>query len=566
MSAGDSGQNLLKSLTNLCNFLLSGKLNSDIRPYFYGASLIGISKKDGGIGPIAIGITFRRLVAKLISFQVKTSCSEYLQPHQLGFGTPLGCENIIHSTRSFLNWNSHSNKILLKIDYKNAFNCVDRAVMLQAIKDKFPLFYPFIWQSYSQPTNLMFGSKIISSQSGCQQGDPLGPMLFSLALHPIIMQLSSELNLFYLDDGTLGGDPTTVLNDFRKLINISSTIGLEINPSKCEIFSCSTLSKDILNSFQDIAPGLKIISRSDLTILGSPVFLEAVPSIADQKLLQLETLFKSLTLLNPHVSYFVLKNCLLIPKFSYFMRTTPLWLFPSFLSQSDNLIRLNLESILNIKLNQTSWTQATLPIKFGGLGIRRLEDICLPSFLASSYGVLDFIKLNFSSYGADIEIPYLQEALTNWFTFSHASSPPLQPHIQKNWDDIITTQIFEKLLTISPSLSDQARLLALQEKESGSWLHAIPSPNIGTLLDSTTFKLSIALRLGCEICQTHTCVCGDVVDTFGHHALSCLKSKGRIPRHSAINDIIKRALTSLGTPAILEAPGIAVQMASDRMA
>jgi hypothetical protein len=41
-----------------------------------------------------------------------------------------------------------------------------------------------------------------------------------------------------------------------------------------------------------------------------------------------------------------------------------------------------------------------------------------------------------------------------------------------------------------------ARFKALQCRESGSWLHAIPSPNIGTLLDNTSFQVCIGLRLG----------------------------------------------------------------------
>jgi hypothetical protein len=41
-------------------------------------------------------------------------------------------------------------------------------------------------------------------------------------------------------------------------------------------------------------------------------------------------------------------------------------------------------------------------------------------------------------------------------------------------------QLLEKMSTDK----DQARLLALQEKESGAWLHALPSTNLSTLLDN----------------------------------------------------------------------------------
>lgn len=45
-----------------------------------------------------------------------------------------------------------------------------------------------------------------------------------------------------------------------------------------------------------------------------------------------------------------------------------------------------LELILNIYLNDKEWTQAILPIKSGGLSIRKIKDLTLPTFLASANG------------------------------------------------------------------------------------------------------------------------------------------------------------------------------------
>jgi hypothetical protein len=61
-------------------------------------------------------------------------------------------------------------------------------------------------------------------------------MIFSLAIQPIILSLDSQLNIWYLDDGTLADYPEVVLSDFKKVINLSKNIGLELN---CEIFCCS---------------------------------------------------------------------------------------------------------------------------------------------------------------------------------------------------------------------------------------------------------------------------------------------------------------------------------------
>lgn len=269
-SAGDSGIRLLHSITRLCNFILAGKIIPEIWPHFFGASLIAINKKYGGIRPIAIGNTFRRLIAKLACSAFKEEMGLYLRPQQLGFGTANGCEAIIHTVRTFLHQHRASNNILLKIDFRNAFNVIERDSMLDIAQNKVPLLYAFLWQAYSQPTNLYHNSELILSQSGVQQGDPLGPLLFSLVLQPIISKLTSPLNLFYLDDGTLGGDPEIVLSDFIKLVDACKSVGLIINPDKCELYFCSSIDADTVSAFNTVAPGIRLMSQSDLSLLGSP--------------------------------------------------------------------------------------------------------------------------------------------------------------------------------------------------------------------------------------------------------------------------------------------------------
>ena len=50
--------------------------------------------------------------------------------------------------------------------------------------------------------------------------------------------------------------------------------------------------------------------------------------------------------------------------------------------------------------------------------------------------------------------------------------------------------------------------------------------------------------------------CGVDVDSLGRHGLLCKLQIGRHPRHSQINDIVKRALTSAEFPSRLEPAGL----------
>ena len=55
-----------------------------------------LGKKDGGIWPIAVGSTFRRLSVKVGSKPVVWALGEELRPVQLGVSTSGGCEAAAH--------------------------------------------------------------------------------------------------------------------------------------------------------------------------------------------------------------------------------------------------------------------------------------------------------------------------------------------------------------------------------------------------------------------------------------------------------------------------------------
>ena len=70
---------------------------------------------------------------------------------------------------------------------------------------------PWMECRYGAQSALHFGNVIIPSCSGVQQGEPLGPLGFSLALQPLVESIKAELqnlniNVLYLDDRTLCGN------------------------------------------------------------------------------------------------------------------------------------------------------------------------------------------------------------------------------------------------------------------------------------------------------------------------------------------------------------------------
>ena len=129
-------QQTLNALTNFCNVVAAGKLDLACQSSFCGARLFALKKKDGGVRPVAVGEIYRRLVGKCMAALFNPQAATILQPHQLGVKTSGGCEAIIHALQGHLmNEDVHvDDKWVLLVDFKNAFNTLDRQHMLQQVR------------------------------------------------------------------------------------------------------------------------------------------------------------------------------------------------------------------------------------------------------------------------------------------------------------------------------------------------------------------------------------------------------------------------------------------------
>ena len=122
---GSQNLGILSQLTEFVNICLSGRTPTVIRPVFFGALLHALKKKDGGVRPIAVGCTLRRLIAKAACYSVSERIADQLCPLQLGFGVKQGTEAASHAARCYVN-NLKAGQGFLKIDFTNAFNTVNR--------------------------------------------------------------------------------------------------------------------------------------------------------------------------------------------------------------------------------------------------------------------------------------------------------------------------------------------------------------------------------------------------------------------------------------------------------
>ena len=242
------------------------------------SSLIGLQKPDGGVRPIAIGEVWYR-VAGLCALTALHELGPSLAPLQLGVGVPGGTEAVGHAVRAALAADPEA--VLLTVDQANAFNSLDRSAVFAAVKERAPALLLFVQWAYGGPTALHVvgapaGTPPVESQVGVRQGDPLGPLLFALAVQKVLERTQAASPTVMVaalhDDISLVGRVQALREAFRVLQSPQGTtgVGLRVQPAKCGV---SGAHADLC---AELAADLRVRHvREGATVCGTPVGTEA---------------------------------------------------------------------------------------------------------------------------------------------------------------------------------------------------------------------------------------------------------------------------------------------------
>ena len=154
---------------------------------------------------------------------------------------------------------------MAKLDFKNAFNSIRKDKMLEAVQNFAPDLNAFVHSAISLPSSLFWGDRIIQSAEGVQQVENLGPLLFCLTIHKLCSHLKSELRLFYLNDGTLGGCKDDIVQDLEVVKCEGADLGLSLNQVKSEVICEDKHTRAVvLSSLQ----GAKVVEPINASIQG----------------------------------------------------------------------------------------------------------------------------------------------------------------------------------------------------------------------------------------------------------------------------------------------------------
>ena len=114
--------------------------------------------------------------------------------------------------------------------------------MFEEIRSRLPSLATWMECCYGSKPILHLEDQTILSCCGVQQGDPLGPLGFSLTLQPLVEKIMAEVpdllcNAWYLDDGTLCGSPADLAKALRIIEQDGPCRGLKLNRSKSLLYA-----------------------------------------------------------------------------------------------------------------------------------------------------------------------------------------------------------------------------------------------------------------------------------------------------------------------------------------
>jgi hypothetical protein len=546
--AGAAQEDLLAALQDFCNLCLAGLVPLSVRPLFFGAGLIALRKKDGGLRPIAIGLVLRRLVARAACAAVRDRAAELLAPIQIGIGVSGGAEAAVHAARRFLE-SSEESVGLLKLDFVNAFNTVYRTAVVRAVEEHLPELLRLVHCAYGGKSTLLLGEHILDSACGVQQGDPLGPLLFALAIRQVSHGGNADFRVWYLDDATIGGPAHVVVAEVARIKSAAALLGLHLNDAKCEAVSSNA---SFIAAARAMIPGCVAVDPASSSLLGAAIGPDAVrPSLA-KRANHLREITGRLSEIDRHDALVLLQISLGHPRAVYELRAGAAFRNPEALEDFDSAIRHAAESALNVRLDDKAWAQGSLPPSSGGIGLRAPSDLALAAFISSATATAQLAGT--ICQGAPDNL--LEAARLSWVTATGASEPTgdqaaRSSHWQSPLDAVRTAALLASLTTTR----DVARLRGASTAESAALFSGVPSSRSGTRLTNPEVSIAVGLRLGVPVARPATCICGAALDPFGDHALNCNHGAERFHRHNEVNRRLRDSLAEAGVLAVLEPGG-----------
>ena len=562
---------VLRHFAELGSKMARGEVHESARPYIVGANLAALKKPEAeGLRPVAAGEAVRRCVAKALWATAKEEAQAVLEPMQLGIGTSMGAEIVVHRIRSWVGRNKGRNdRGLVTVDLSNAFNAIDRSAVREAARRYAPSLVPWVDLCYGKSSWLVLGNSFLKSERGVQQGDPLGPGLFGMGIQRVVEEATREtqalypgeleITHFYLDDGVAAGTWRSLGDWLRRLEIGFADIGLDMQRSKCNVIPMQTGMKAA--EAGNPCAGCEWVESGNFRLLGaafgSVEFCEGRLRRRTDKARRLMSKIRDLE--DPQAALLLLRHCAGYAKVAYSTRTVPTQDQEEALEEYGIALRDAFQAIVRFPVNERGWRQAQLGVASGGLGLRLPQEHGPAAYAASVRAARTKIgEVGGAGDGGMAEAD--REAMRRMERAAPEGSTmegPTGKGGQKYFSSLIDTRIRMALLSGPGADTDYKQHIALMTSlGSGAWVHAYP--NHECKIEPELFRITVARRLRLKIMEEEVwCpMCGEVMDCFGDHATVCTCNGDRTIRHNRVRNVVNQESKRVGMRTEKEKAGL----------
>ena len=260
------------------------------------------------------------------------------------------------------------------------------------------------------------------------------------------------------------------------------------------------------------------------------------------------------------VAYYLLSWSANASRLNYLARTTPSAVCRDSLAVFDKAVLAALSSTTALVLSQRQQTQATLPLKAGGLGLRPAAVVADAAYIASRAATHNLCTQIWP--------------LHRWDATSLASS--LAHGLQRCRNLLPDPSVLDSSPTDLKQCSlvraveqkrvqqwraegcpdENCRLNAYSAPGAGREYSLVPSRTLDTNLTTFEFATAVATRLGVDVMEGGVpCpLCGQLLDAGGRHAQSCMSGGDTTTEHNCVRDVFHSFCSRGGLRPEAEAP------------
>ena len=518
---GDAGSDLRKAISSLIKVICIREINDQSLTPLMASRLVPLNKNPG-LRPIGVGEVLRRIMGKVVMSVFSKDVADASSSSQM-CGRKSGSEAAIHAMRKMFA-NENTDAVIL-VDAANAFNNLNRKVLLHNIKYVCPEISTYVTNCYSSSARLfVIGGLELKSQEGTTQGDPLGMAIYALGITPMmnimLMAIGNKHNKMvgFADDITAAGDIASLKLWWDHLLEIGPAYGYFPQPTKSWLIVKDTKLAEATDVFADTRIQITIDGERHLgAVIGTE---ENKRQYINQKISKWKdeiNLLAEIATTHPQSAYAAYVTSYQ-HKMTYFLRTIPG--ISEEMRQIDQLIRHRLIPALvgGHIINDNERVMLSLPPRLGGLGLKILEDEAEINF-RDSMSVT--INLQNQILGVNDENPKTRNQLRS-------------ERVQRDQEKL------QRLLDVADDATKR-KMESLNQKGVSNWLTVMPTKEDGYELSKQEFWDALQIRYDWPLDRIPThCPCGTKFDVA--HALSCKKGGFVTLRHNEVRDITARLL------------------------